>query len=469
MFYQTDGVRLALGRTSEMPFQLPNAIAAANNKARDGFDLPRFGSETADPLKARHAKIPDVRNDENLAVGQTHLLFMRFHNRVVDHLSKTTPSVELFDRARETVVKHYQWMVWHDHLPQIVDPAILDDVMANGRKVFEPNAAGFPTMPIEFSVAAYRLGHSMIRPEYDWNAMFGPTTPAAPARLDRGTLDNLFRFSGTSGNLSPFASAPPPQASDLDNPIAGRSETLPNIWVADWTRLFDFAADGHATPALADNATLNHAMVIDIHLTNPLANLPLGSFDNNRKKVSDPMHLNLAFRNLARGKMVKLASGQDVEADFGVDPLLPAQILGNHFVNLPAVLSGLVANGALSLPEGKSDSEQDMKQWADSLTDELASNTPLWYYCLREAELHGSTPNANGNKLGPVGGRIVAETFHRAIQGSRISFLREVGFEPTLNRDILGVPAGNPAANQFRMTDMVKIAFDHSKGELPLF
>ncbi|HEU5102635.1 MAG TPA: peroxidase family protein, partial [Roseiflexaceae bacterium] len=200
IFYAADHVRLTLGRTQESG---PPPVATL---ALDGFDLPRKGAATADPSEARMAQIPDPRNDENLAVAQTHLAFMRFHNQVCDILASDTPSTMLFQKARELVVKHYQWMLRTDFLPRIVDPEIVDDVFTLGRRVFEVSATDFPTMPIEFSVAAYRLGHSMIRDKYNWNAIFS----AGGVIGDFGTLDNLFRFSGTSGNLSP--------GTDVDNP-----------------------------------------------------------------------------------------------------------------------------------------------------------------------------------------------------------------------------------------------------------
>lgn len=205
-FYAADGVRLKTGRTQESG---PTPIATL---ALDGFDLPRKGASTANPEEARMAEIPDPRNDENLAIGQTHLAFLRFHNGVCDRLAAGgTPSAMLLEKAREIVVKHYQWMLRSDFLPRIVDPAIVNDVFANGRRVIEVGVADFPTMPIEFSVAAYRLGHSMIRDKYDWNAVFGQ----GGAIGDIGTLDNLFRFSGTSGNLSP--------GTNVDNPLEGSS------------------------------------------------------------------------------------------------------------------------------------------------------------------------------------------------------------------------------------------------------
>ena len=83
----------------------------------NGFDLPR-GEGTTNKAK-RKAVIPDFRNDENLAVAQTHLAFIRFHNRIVDSLPASPPPAQRFAQARELAVKHYQWMIRTDYLPRI--------------------------------------------------------------------------------------------------------------------------------------------------------------------------------------------------------------------------------------------------------------------------------------------------------------------------------------------------------------
>jgi len=145
VFYQADLLHLKAGGSDADP--------------HDGFDLPRAGATPSS------AVIPDPRNDENLAVAQIHLAFIRFHNRVVDTLPSTTPAAVKFMRARKIVTRHYQWMIKTDFLPRICDPDVVKDVFTNGRKAFEVGVAPtqIPTMPIEFSVAAYRLGHSMVR------------------------------------------------------------------------------------------------------------------------------------------------------------------------------------------------------------------------------------------------------------------------------------------------------------------
>ena len=88
-FYEADGLHLKMGKT----------IAASGISAKDGFDLPRAGVGSNDDEK-RKALIPDERNDENLAVAQTHLAFIRFHNRVVDTLPASVPPAQRFAVAR---------------------------------------------------------------------------------------------------------------------------------------------------------------------------------------------------------------------------------------------------------------------------------------------------------------------------------------------------------------------------------
>jgi hypothetical protein len=321
----SDGIHLKVGRTA----------VAGDLPELDGFDLPR------DP-SAPSAVIADPRNDENLAVAQTHCAFIRFHNRVVDTLA-SGPESTMFARARATVARHYQWMLRTDYLPRIVDPGIVEDVFTNGRKLFEtsPPAGNAPTMPIEFSVAAFRLGHSMVRPAYDWNRIFDN---------GGGTLGFLFQFSGTSGSLKNGA-------------------RLPSNWIADFRRLYNFAEAGRLDLAVP-LGKFNFARRIDTRLTDPLKNLPPGSFGETGPVP--PPQANLAFRNLIRGTMVKLASGQQMAALAGVAKLTDAQIVtGQGGVDF----SGLAA----------------------ALRTELTGATPLWLYILREAEFN------NGQLTGVAG------------------------------------------------------------------
>jgi len=385
--FYADDRHLKMGRT----------VAVGPDVARDGHDLPRAG--TGPSKKAKRAPlIPDRRNDENLAVAQTHLAMIRFHNRVVDTLPAGVPAAQRFRRAQGKVVRHYQWMIRHDYLPRIVEPAVLDDVFTNGRKVFEVGASPLdvPTMPVEFSVAAFRLGHSMIRDRYNWNRRFDNGS---------GSLDLLFTFSGTSGNL-------------------GGGIALPSNWIADFRRLYDFGEAGRADLVVPPEKS-NRAMRIDTRLVDPLKNLPPGSFGGPAVPFDDP-RANLAFRNLVRARMMSLATGQQLVAllrskGVAVQALTRNQILAG---NRGADLSGLTA----------------------SEKDNLVARTPLWFYLLREAE-------TNGGRLRGVGARLVAETFHRAMEGSRFSIVRNPDFRPTLG----------PNPDTFRMVDLLLFAFEGKK------
>ena len=382
-FYAADGIHLKMGKT----------VADAGIAAKDGFDLPRGAGNTV--AKRRRAIIPDPRNDENLAVAQTHLAFIRFHNRVVDTLPSSVPVANRFEKAREIVTKHYQWMLRTDYLPRICAPAVANDVFTSGRKTFEVgvSATDVPTMPIEFSVAAFRLGHSMIRRAYNWNKIFDDGS---------GSIELLFEFSAGSGTL-------------------GGSQRLPSSWIADFRRLFDFGEAGKAN-LVVPRKKFNRAMRIDTTLVNPLKFLP--------EFLDGPeLEANLAFRNLTRAKMVKLATGQQM-----------VTFLKAKGVNVTKLTNAQIR-------DGKNGVELDGLTQAQRAA--VVKDTPLWFYVRREAEL------GNG-KLRGVGARIVAETFHRAIEGTTHSIVRDAAWRPSLG----------PNNSTFRMVDLLLFAFQGKKALL---
>jgi len=380
MFYEADGVHLKMGRT----------VAIGGLPAKDGFDLPRGAGSTASAK--RKAVIPDPRNDENLAVAQTHLAFIRFHNRVVDTLPGSVPPAQRFAKAREKVIKHYQWMIRTDYLPRICAEGVVNSVFTSGRKALEVGAAptDVPTMPVEFSVAAFRLGHSMIRRTYNWNRIFDDGA---------GSLDLLFVFSGLSGDL-------------------GGSPRLPSNWIADFRRLYDFGEAGRANLVVPEGK-FNRAMRIDTTLVPTLKRLP----------GFPAAEANLAFRNLTRAKMLTLATGQQM-----------ATFLRNRGVTLTKLTKAQIRNGR----DGT-----DLDGLTGPQRDAVLRDTPLWFYVLREAEL-------NRGRMKGVGARIVAETFHRAMEGSEVSIVRDPTWRPTLG----------PNNNTFRMVDLLLFAFEGRKNLL---
>ena len=116
----------------------------------------------------------------------------------------------------------------------------------------------------------------------------------------------------------------------------------------------------------------------------------------------------LATRNLRRSLALELPSGQGMATYFGFTPMMTAQLTQG----LPAdEIALLNQNGAI-----------------------LLDNPPLWYYLLREASVLG-----NGDQLGPVGARIVAETFVRMLKRDKNSYLNiSGGFTPMLPSAVAG-------------------------------
>lgn len=164
---------------------------------------------------------------------------------------------------------HYQWMVLNDFLPQFLDTDALDDIRTNGRQFY--TFTGRPFMPVEFSVAGYRLGHSMVREVYNHNRVFAPIT-----------FNLLFQFTGGGG--------------------LGSQATLPSNWIIDWRRFHQVDGTG----------LLNVTRRLDTKLVPALHTLP---------GINPGQPVSLAVRNLLRGSRVGLPAGQDVAQAIGATVL----------------------------------------------------------------------------------------------------------------------------------------------------
>lgn len=359
-------VKMQLGRNRNVgtggPLSAVNLPATPTN-----FDVPRVlnGTDTAvtAPESTFTAIVGDPRNDENVIVSQFHHAMLKFHNQVVELLITAAFPGDIFAEARKVVTHHYQWCVVHDFLPVICGAAAVNDAIAT---VSAPVGSPF-RMPVEFAVAAYRFGHSMIRNGYILNTSLPPSA---------STLKGVFDFI--------------------------RVPLLPlfSNWAVDFNMFFNTAH-----PA---GANFNNARKIDSVLASGLEQIPGGS----------GIMAVLASRNLRRGMAMGLPSGQAAATALGITPLTTAELTSG----LPAAEIALLStNGGI-----------------------LLTKTPLWYYVLREAMvLRG------GDSLGPVGGRIVAETFIRMLKRHVDSFMNVSGFTPSLPSSIAGT---------FTIADMLEFA-----------
>ncbi|MFN8492231.1 MAG: heme peroxidase family protein [Caldilineaceae bacterium] len=359
--YAADGAHLKLGATLQ---------GSSDPRAAD---LPREANG--------QAIVGDPRNDENRIVAQLHTIFIRFHNKLVDAIHQAKPQLPLnqvFSQAQAQVLWHYQWAVLTDFLPIIVGQQTMQAVV---RPNNAPNAPAWQAtlryynpcmnMPVEFSVAAYRFGHSMVRSLYRINSSVANRLPVFSNTTD--TTQNLGGFSPTPSNFA-----------------------------IDWKFFFPMQATRQI-------GIPQSAYKMDASLVYPLSLLPL--------PATGAGPANLAQRNLLRSVQLGLPSGQDVARTLGVTPLRDDQILVGKASGDPADTVALT-----------------------TVAPAFAGKAPLWVYVLAEATA-GAYRVQNGHvvggqvapfRLGPVGGRIVAETFVGLLKADTTSILN-TPFQPSPN------------------------------------
>lgn len=254
-------------------------------------DLPRVNE-----LKAI---IADERNDENVIISQMQLAFIRFHNRVVDHIGKQfTDPKKLFEEARRLVRWHYQFIIVNQYLAGSLDTSVYEQVKKNGPTVFQPSPN--PKMPREFQISAFRFGHSQIRPGYKINIGFG--APIFDAALDtRDPLDQR----------------------DMDpNDLRGGRRAHRRF--VEWDTFFDFgtlevAINKDGKPVVQPKVKRNKR--IDPFISSPMFDLPVGP---GLPGPGDDVRT-LAARNLERHLQHNIASGQAIAKALGYQPLKAAQ------------------------------------------------------------------------------------------------------------------------------------------------
>ncbi len=340
-------------------------------------DVPRQGPNPADPNNDRAALIGDPRNDENTIIAQLQVAFLKAHNELVD-------AGHPFEQARRILRQHYQHIVIDDYLRRIADTTIVDDILANGNRFYNTLAEPF-FLPLEFSVAAYRFGHTMVRANYDFNINFNTadSAPGGPA-----SLELLFTFTALSGD-------------------AFGLPTLPENWIIEWENIIgEKIGPG------------GRARKFDTRLSAKIGNNPPQALFDLKGATGESLP-NLAkmlsARNLLRGYMFRMPTGQAVASLMGFDALTGTQLK-----------NAVGPEQAQALEDGG-----------------FLDRTPLWFYVLAEAAHHG------GQKLGPVGSTIVAEVLIGLVRCSQDSILRAPGWTPSL-------PSETPG--RFGLADLLRFA-----------
>jgi hypothetical protein len=414
------GIRFLLGRQTMGPINPALPVMAIDPNLERPGELPRN-------VEGR-ALTGDPRNDENNIISQLQVVFLHFHNRVVDTLQNARPQLsaqEVFLEAQRIVRWHYQYLVLTDFLPRVVGQATWKRVYwGKGHAYPEPDLQfykpkdGVTYMPVEFSVAAFRFGHSMVRPSYALRA--GEATVGGdPQQPFAGDFKQRF-------HRIPIFSDERARFSSLD----GFGQLFPD-WEIDWN-LFFCAGE---MPTEESEETINGKSVlqvepqdgqhatqpgyrIDTKLVDPLAMLPPNVAKSGNMPDGIPV---LAFRNLLRGSAFALPSGQSVARALCVEPLTEAELWADSTV----------------------------AEFADPKKNPFAYRAPLWYYILREAESVRKSGFENdglgGHHLGPVGGSIVAEVLVGLAYHDHTSYLyQDATWTPAAEKDKSGFDAGQP-------------------------
>jgi Animal haem peroxidase len=340
---------------------------AALRAAQASLPAPEFAKFSAG--LPQRALIGDTRNDENLVIAQFHLSFLRFHNKAIDFLtSHKTGWIADFTSAQTLTRLHYQWLIVEGYLKGVCDPAVVDRVVQDRASHFFKFRAEFDArrqssrlgnaLPLEFSVAGYRFGHSMVRAFYDYNKTFGRP---GNGFLPNASLELLFQFTGGGGGFA-------------------ANKKLPKNWVMDWTRFV-----GVAPHDATDGQPARVARKIDTALAPPLKTMVKEGNDEVAGSPLQELFKNLARRNLRRGYNLRLPTGQALHT------LLKQ--------------NGAVQTGAITDVSTIFNSKPTLRDFLKNSNSKFFERTPLWFYILAEAE------KAGGNSLGEVGSFLVASTF----------------------------------------------------------
>jgi hypothetical protein len=215
------GYRLRLGEVRE------READSAEFKPGAYLDIPRARcphlNDAPSARGAPDALLADPRNDDNLILSQLTALFHEFHNSVIARLPPRSGRDELkeqlaFLEARRIVAYVYRRIIRKDLMPRLIEQSVYEyysDLKRDfpGDFIFDGSHCDSNRVPVEFSHAAFRFGHILVRPFYDLNKDLDPqplgevlyrSSSRAPRLLPLGSnwlidWSHFFEIEGTSG------------------------------------------------------------------------------------------------------------------------------------------------------------------------------------------------------------------------------------------------------------------------------
>ncbi|TPN37082.1 hypothetical protein FKO01_07520 [Mesorhizobium sp. B2-3-3] len=377
----------SLMRTGPMAPRSPNAMAIPAGACPFAMrDLPRFQqADLSDGFETGRTDVlvADQRGDDNANIAQMTALFLHLHNAVASALNTSgipKKDVELpagaylFDRTRRVTTAIYRNVLQNDLLPRLIAKPIWDLYQANGfRPLVDMQQQG---VPIEFSHAAYRLGHAMVRLSYVFNDQH-------------------------------------PEGEGLENVLLNRSSSRPHKfpvsehWIADWSHFFQIAG---STPQFSRRIgpTVNEVLLSaysmpilcvgpDSKALDPAAASQLSEAD--KAALPDPNASGLLFSDLVRGTIGGLLRLDALIEQLPQAALAVSPLLGDAEKRHQAIRSWL---------------QGSIVAFTAAESAELIENPPLFFWLLLEAAIE-----QDGLCFGTIGSVIVGDVFMARFAASR--------------------------------------------------
>jgi hypothetical protein len=255
---------------------------------------------------------------------------------------------------------------------------------------------------VEFSAAAFRFGHSMVRNEYLINEK----------HQDASLKDDLLQLTGTPGTARRAA------------------PRLPADCVVNWKYFFLIEFKPHE---VRHSSAIRTALAEGLHHLGEqtkLFNVPMVRpiQSASHRKIQPKQEPRLPVITLLRGARVGLPSGQSM-----------AKKIARQRPGIRTIKDDEIARGP---------HEKTLKEYR------FHEDTPLWYYVLKEAEVL-----QKGARLGPVGSRIVADVITRALVADADSYIRiNPNWTPSL-------PTRDSDPKMFGMADLLRFASSTTRSE----